>query len=153
MKKFLLLLAIAAVGHLGLTTGPAQAANVKITPLGSHDGEFCRSDRAFLFEDPNGTTLLYVTTKSAMIGMSRSMARELGPYGITVNTFWPGVMQTEVERPSVPKHMFEVLTGNQALPRQGTIHDLAKAMLFLCSDEAGYITGQNMLADGGANMI
>ncbi len=49
--------------------------------------------------------------------------------------------------------MFEVLTGNQALPRQGTIHDLAKAMLFLCSDEAGYITGQNMLAGGGANMI
>ncbi len=108
----------------------------------------------------SGTTVMgrpnylhYITTKSAMIGMSRSMARELGPYGITVNTFWPGVMQTEIERPSVPKHMFEVLTGNQALPRQGTIHDLAKAMLFLCSDEAGYITGQNMLADGGANMI
>jgi 3-oxoacyl-[acyl-carrier protein] reductase len=108
----------------------------------------------------SGTTVMgrpnylhYITTKSAMIGMSRSMARELGPWGITVNTFWPGVMQTEVERPSVPKHMFEVLTGNQALPRQGTIHDLAKAMLFLCSDEAGYITGQNMLVDGGANMI
>ena len=97
--------------------------------------------------------LHYITTKSAMIGMSRSMARELGPYGITVNTYWPGVMQTEVERPSVPKRMFEVLTGNQALPRQGTIHDLAKAMMFLCSDEAGYITGQNMLVDGGANMI
>ncbi len=97
--------------------------------------------------------LHYITTKSAMIGMSRSMARELGPWNITVNTFWPGVMQTEVERPSVPKHMFEVLTGNQALPRQGTIHDLAKAMLFLCSDEAAYITGQNMLPDGGANMI
>ena len=47
----------------------------------------------------------------------------------------------------------KVLTGNQALPRQGTIHDLAKAMMFLCSDEAGYITGQNMLVDGGANMI
>ena len=108
----------------------------------------------------SGTTVMgrpnylhYITTKSAMIGMSRSMARELGPWNITVNTFWPGVMQTEVERPSVPKKMFEVLTGNQALPRQGTIHDLAKAMLFLCSDEAAYITGQNMLPDGGANMI
>ncbi len=52
-------------------------------------------------------------------------------------------------RAVVPKHMFEVLTGNQALPRQGTIHDLAKAMLFLCSDEAAYITGQSMLPDGG----
>ena len=97
--------------------------------------------------------LHYITSKSAMIGMTRSMARELGPWNITVNTFWPGVMQTEVERPSVPKHMFERLTGNQCLPRQGTIHDLAKPMLFLCSDEAAYITGQNMLPDGGANFI
>ena len=61
MKNFLLLLAIAAVGYLGLTTGAAWAANVKITPLGTHDGEACRRDRAFLFEDPNGTTLLYMS--------------------------------------------------------------------------------------------
>ena len=66
MKKFLLLLAIAAVGHLGLTTGAAWAANVKITPLGTHDGEACRRDRAFLFEDPNGTTLLYDAGRSVM---------------------------------------------------------------------------------------
>ncbi len=66
MKKFLLLLAIAAVGHLGLTTGAAWAANVKITPLGTHDGEFCRVDRAFLFEDPNGTTLLFDVGRSVL---------------------------------------------------------------------------------------
>ncbi len=59
MKKLLLLLAIAAVGLLGLIPGSAGAANVKITPLGTHDGELCRRDRAFLFEDPNGTTLLF----------------------------------------------------------------------------------------------
>lgn len=97
--------------------------------------------------------LHYITTKAAMIGMSRSMARELGPHGITVNTFWPGVMQTEVERPSVPREMFKTMTEMQALPRQGTIHDLAKAMLFLCSDEAAYITGQGMIVDGGQNFI
>ncbi len=66
MKKFLLLLVIAAVGHLGPTTGAAWAANVKITPLGTHDGEACRRDRAFLFEDPNGTTLLYDVGRSVM---------------------------------------------------------------------------------------
>ena len=97
--------------------------------------------------------LHYITSKSAMVGMSRSMARELGPYGITVNTFWPGVMQTEIERPSVPRHMFKTMTQAQALPRQGTIHDLAKAMLFVCSDEAGYITGQNLVVDGGSSFI
>ena len=97
--------------------------------------------------------LHYITTKAAMIGMTRSMAREVGPYGITVNTFWPGVMQTEVERPSVPRELFKTMTDAQAIPRQGTIHDLAKAMLFLCSDEAAYITGQGMIVDGGQNFI
>ena len=97
--------------------------------------------------------LHYITTKSAMIGMTRSMAREVGPYGITVNTFWPGVMQTEVERPSVPREAFQRLTSTQCMPRQGTIHDLAKAMLFLCSDEAAYITGQGMLVDGGQSFL
>lgn len=93
--------------------------------------------------------LHYITTKSAMIGMTRSMARELGPHGITVNTFWPGVMQTEVERPSVPRAAFERLTSTQCIPRQGTIHDLAKAMMFICSAEAAYFTGQGILVDGG----
>jgi len=66
MKKSVFMLAIAAVGLLGLITGPARAASVKITPLGTHDGEACRRDRAFLFEDPNGTTLLYDAGRSVM---------------------------------------------------------------------------------------
>ncbi len=66
MKKLLLLLVIAAVGLLGLIPGSAGAANVKITPLGTHDGEACRRDRAFLFEDPNGTTLLYDAGRSVL---------------------------------------------------------------------------------------
>lgn len=108
----------------------------------------------------SGTTMMgrenylhYITTKSAMIGMTRSMAREVGRYGITVNTFWPGVMQTEVERPSVPREMFKAMTERQCVPRQGTIHDLAKAMLFLCSDEAAYISGQGLIVDGGSNFL
>jgi L-ascorbate metabolism protein UlaG (beta-lactamase superfamily) len=52
-------LAAAVVGLATLAAHPASAANVKITPLGSHDGEFCRLDRALIFEDPNGTRLLY----------------------------------------------------------------------------------------------
>ena len=60
MRSFLFVLAFAALGSAGLTGGPAAAAaGVKITPLGTHDGEFCRRDRAFLFEDPNGTALLF----------------------------------------------------------------------------------------------
>jgi 3-oxoacyl-[acyl-carrier protein] reductase len=97
--------------------------------------------------------LHYITTKCALVGMTHSMARELGPWNITVNCFWPGVMQTEVERPSVPRERFKEYTARQSLRRQGTIHDLAKAMLFLCSEEAAYITGHNLQPDGGLTFI
>jgi 3-oxoacyl-[acyl-carrier protein] reductase len=81
------------------------------------------------------------------------MARELGPWNVTVNTFWPGVTQTEIERPSVPSERFKEYTARQSLQRQGTIHDLAKPVLFLCSEEASYITGQSLQADGGLTFI
>jgi len=55
MKRLLCFLATATV----LASGPAAADTVKVTALGSHDGEFCRSDRAMLFQDPDGTTVLF----------------------------------------------------------------------------------------------
>ena len=95
--------------------------------------------------------LHYVTSKSAMIGMTRSMARELGEWNITVNTFWPGVTKTEIERPSVPEHMFAEFVKQQVVKRSTRLEDMAKPMMFLCSDEASYISGQIMEADGGLN--
>jgi L-ascorbate metabolism protein UlaG (beta-lactamase superfamily) len=59
MKRISLALAVGAVGLIGLAIAPASAQNVKVTPLGSHDGEFCRNDRAMVFEDPDGTRILY----------------------------------------------------------------------------------------------
>ncbi|PPR10338.1 MAG: putative oxidoreductase [Alphaproteobacteria bacterium MarineAlpha11_Bin1] len=93
--------------------------------------------------------LHYITSKSAMIGMTRSMARELGPWNITVNTFWPGIIKTEVPRPSAPEKVFEMFAKQQCLPRLTTIEDLAKPMLFLCSEEAKFMTGQIFEPDGG----
>lgn len=93
--------------------------------------------------------LHYITSKSAMIGMTRSMARELGPSNITVNTFWPGITKTEVDRPSATDEVFEMFAQRQCLPRMTTIEDLAKPMLFLCSEEAAYMTGQIFEPDGG----
>jgi len=108
----------------------------------------------------SGTPLLglpnylhYITSKSAMFGMSRSMARELGPFNVTVNTFIPGVTKTEVERPSVSDEKFAGYVQMQCLKRLSTPEDMAKVMVFLCSDEAAWITGQTILADGGLNFI
>jgi L-ascorbate metabolism protein UlaG (beta-lactamase superfamily) len=59
MRKIKLAMVVATLGFTGLTVQTAWSANVRITPLGSHEGEFCRNDRALLFEDPDGTRILY----------------------------------------------------------------------------------------------
>ena len=59
MKKFVLGLSALAIATLSATAQPASAQTVKVTPLGSHDGEFCRRDRAMLFEDPDGTRIVF----------------------------------------------------------------------------------------------
>ena len=89
--------------------------------------------------------LYYITSKSAIIGM----ARELGSSNITVNTFWPGITKTEINRPSAIDEVFEMFTQRQCLPRMTAIEDLAEPMLFLCSEEAAYMTGQIFEPDGG----
>lgn len=93
--------------------------------------------------------LHYITSKSAMIGMTRSMSRELGPHNVTVHLFWPGAVETEIERPSVSGDMFQNLAKQQALPRQATTEEYAGFILFLCSDDAEYMTGQSLAANGG----
>lgn len=97
--------------------------------------------------------LHYVTSKSAAVGMTRAMARELGDWNITVNTFWPGVVMTEVQRGSVDAKQFDEMTQMQSLKRPATMEDHARAMLFLCSDEAGFITGQSLQSDGGRTFL
>ena len=59
MQRVSLAMAMVAIGWAGMVAQPAWSANVKVTPLGSHQGEFCRSDRALMFEDPDGTRILY----------------------------------------------------------------------------------------------
>jgi len=97
--------------------------------------------------------LHYITSKAAMVGMTRSMARELGEWNVTVNTFWPGVTKTEVERPSVPAAVFDKFAEAQCLHRLTELDDLAAGMMFLCSDDAAFITGQSLQVDGGLTFI
>ncbi|MEU1180039.1 SDR family oxidoreductase [Streptomyces sp. NPDC005820] len=93
----------------------------------------------------------YTAVKSALVGMTRSLARELGPQGIRVNTVSPGRIATEAldEQPAEAaereRRMFSSFT---ALGRLGTVDDIARTVLFLVSDHAAYITGQNIHVDG-----
>lgn len=94
--------------------------------------------------------LHYIASKAALVGMSRSMARELGADGITVNAILPGATYTEVERKTVTPEQKQRIVAMQCIPRPQVPEDLVGALLFLASDAAGFVTGQALTVDGGA---
>ncbi len=91
--------------------------------------------------------LHYVTSKSAIIGFTRSLARELGTDGITVNTVIPGLIKTEVDNPTTS---IDRVVSMQCIPRPGVPEDLTGTVLFLASDASRFITGQSINVDGGS---
>ncbi|MEV4299553.1 SDR family NAD(P)-dependent oxidoreductase [Microbispora rosea] len=97
--------------------------------------------------------LHYVTSKAAVVGMTRSLARELGPAGINVNVIMPGSVETGIPRDSARPEAVEQIVGNQALKRRIISADIAGAAVFLASDAASMITGQSLVVDGGMNFL
>jgi len=90
----------------------------------------------------------YSTTKAALIGMTRHLAGELGPYGITVNALAPGRIDTPMVA-GAPKAANEAVMAVTPLRRLGTPDEVADACLFLTSDQASFITGQVIDVAGG----
>ena len=93
----------------------------------------------------------YATSKHAILGLTRALAAELGPQGITVNCVQPGAISTGMTKP-----MFETnpeslayYAGRSVLGRIGQPEDIADVMAFLASDDSRFITGQGILVDGG----
>jgi NAD(P)-dependent dehydrogenase (short-subunit alcohol dehydrogenase family) len=97
--------------------------------------------------------LHYIASKGALIGMTRSMARELGPAGITVNAILPGATFTEIERKTVTPLQKERILAMQCIPRPQIPDDLVGALLFLSSDASAFMTGQSLTVDGGATHL
>jgi 3-oxoacyl-[acyl-carrier protein] reductase len=90
----------------------------------------------------------YAAAKAGLIGFSKSLARELGSRNITVNVVAPGYVRTAMTD-KLPEALREELTGAIALKRLGTVDDVAWAVLYLASEEAGYITGHALNVSGG----
>ena len=101
---------------------------------------------------PLGTPMFmhYVTSKSAVIGMTRAMATELGPHSITVNCLLPGLTDTEVDNPGRTDAMRKKIIDMQCVKRVGCPDDMVGTMLFLASDASAFITGQSIAVDGGS---
>lgn len=91
----------------------------------------------------------YVASKGGVLAFTRALAREIGKYGITVNSVAPGLTETEGVMASPHKEAFEFVQMLQCLPRRGVAADIAPSVAFLCSEEAGWVTGQLLVADGG----
>ncbi|HEV2852884.1 MAG TPA: 3-oxoacyl-[acyl-carrier-protein] reductase [Thermoanaerobaculia bacterium] len=90
----------------------------------------------------------YAASKAGLIGFTKSLARELGSRSITVNVVAPGYIRTAMTE-NLPEAAREELTGSIALKRLGSVDDVASAVLFLASEEAGYITGHALNVSGG----
>lgn len=95
----------------------------------------------------------YTTSKAALLGMTRSMARELGPHGVTVNSVLPGSVETGIPRETVTEAAKAEIIGMQCIPRRQTPEDLVGAVLFLLSDASAFVTGQSLTVDGGATHL
>lgn len=91
----------------------------------------------------------YVASKGGVWSFTRAAARELGKYGITVNSVAPGLTASEGVLASPHAEAFDFVQMLQAIPRRGEVADIAPAVAFLASEEAGWVTGQMIVADGG----
>lgn len=90
----------------------------------------------------------YSTAKAGMIGMTKALAKELGPSGIRVNAVAPGVINTDMNK-KIPSEDMEMLREETPLMRIGEPEEIARAVLFLVGDASSFITGEVLNASGG----
>jgi 3-oxoacyl-[acyl-carrier protein] reductase len=93
----------------------------------------------------------YVSSKAGVVGLTKALARELGSRGVRVNAVAPGYIDTELTQ-ALPERAREAILANTPLARLGEPEDVARAVRFLGSDEASFVTGEVLLVDGGLGM-
>jgi len=109
------------------------------------------ASRTYFLANPG--QMAYVASKGAVMGMTRVLAKELGPENITVNAVAPGMIATAGTREHSAEDAFDRVMQNQAIRKRGEPRHLAALIAFLASDEAELITGQFMLCDGGGYLL
>ncbi len=93
----------------------------------------------------------YATAKAGLLGLTRALAREVGPRGIRVNAICPGVVDTPMTA-AVPAPLVEMMVGQTPLRRLGEPEDIAATAVYLASDDSKFLTGQTLSPNGGIHM-
>lgn len=94
----------------------------------------------------------YVSAKAAIVGMTRAMAREMGPSGVAVNAVAPGLVRTAKGSEELAQQYWDMVVAGQCLRSEIQIQDVVDAITFLASSRSRMITGQTLLVNGGATM-
>ena len=95
----------------------------------------------------------YTASKAGLLGLTRAAAKELGPFGITVNAICPGMIDTELTREHATQEQLAALAASYPIRRLGTAEEVADLICFLASEAAGYITGASYDINGGDLML
>ena len=125
----------------------------KLLPL-MNEGTSVILTASAVHEKGVATGSLYFATKAAVRSLARTLASELAPKGIRVNTLSPGIVRTQfAEKTNVSKDDFEgfigMVTSQAPLGREGTPQDMANAAMFLASNDSSYMTAADLVIDGG----
>jgi NAD(P)-dependent dehydrogenase (short-subunit alcohol dehydrogenase family) len=99
-----------------------------------------------------GNGLQYVTSKAAVVGLTRALAFEVGRFGVTVNAISPGLTQSETVREHDLSGISEQIASNSAIPRLEYPEDLAGTAAWLATDDAAFVTGQAISVSGGLSL-